>query len=141
MGVLDEMDLDNIPEEQPAEAGEHEVRIISAELYTGKESGKTSIRLMLSVQDAPDSPPVFDYWAIPTEADDTATSNRKRRRIRDGLQAFGLTKDAPFDDWVGCTTWALLAIEQDNRGEPRNVVKRYIGGGQKAEKTNSYIPF
>lgn len=127
MGILDEMELDNLPEEKALPDGEYEVVILSAEEYIGKESGKMSIRVILSVPDEPEAQDIFHYISLPQPDDTEKTRFRKMRRIRDFLDAFGLTKADPYDLWVGHKSWALLKQEMDNHGEPRNSVVRFLG--------------
>lgn len=127
MGILDNMDLENLPEEKPLQDGEYEVQIISAEEYIGKNSGKTSIRVILSVPGEADAQDIFHYLSLPQDGDDPKTANRKMRRIRDFLQAFSLTKNTPYEDWTAHKSWAILKTEEDDKGEMRNSVTRFLG--------------
>lgn len=127
MGILEGMDFDNLPEERALPDGEYEVQIMSAEEYVGKESGKTSIRVILTVPGEADAQDIFQYLALPQEGDDPKTVNRKKRRIRDFLQAFDLTPSTPYEDWYGHKSWALVKQEEDNHGEMRNTVTRFLG--------------
>lgn len=127
MGILENMNFDNLPEEQPLPDGEYEVMIVSAEEYIGKTSGKTSIRVILTVPGEADSQDIFTYLSLPQDGDDAKTANRKLRRIRDFLNAFDLTQSTPYDDWAGHKSWAVLKQTTDQNGEPRSDVVRFLG--------------
>ena len=135
MGILEGMDFNNIPEEKALPDGEYEVRITSAEEYIGKQSGKTSIRVILMVPGEVDAQDIFFYLSLPQEGDDPKSVNRKKRRIRDFLQAFDLTPTTPYEDWYGHKSWALVKQEEDQNGEMRNAIVRFLG-----RSDNSNLP-
>lgn len=136
MGILDSMDFENLQEEKPLTDGEYEVQIMSAEEYIGKQSGKTSIRVILTVPGEADAQDIFHYLSLPQDGDDPKTANRKMRRIRDFLEAFGLSKSTPYEDWVGHKSWAILKTEEDDKGEPRNTITRFLGRSDNSNITN-----
>lgn len=141
MGILENMDLDNIPDEVALPDGEYEVMILDAGEYLGKESGKTSIRVVLSVPGEVEAQDIFHYIALPQEGDDLKTVQRKQRRIRDFLAAFDLTKNMDYVDWQGHKSWAILKQENDRNGEPRNSVVRFLGRSDNTGATKTDIPF
>lgn len=128
MSVLENMDFENLPDITALPNGEYQVAIISAEDYLGKESGKSSIKVVLDVPAEATADAIYHYIALPSPDDDEKTRIRKMNRIKQFLQAFGLSKNMPYNEWIGHTTWALLAQEEDRQGELRNTVRKFIGG-------------
>lgn len=126
MGILSGFDFDSIPEVGAAPQGEYEVTIVDAGDYVGKESGKQSIRVVLDIPSEVAADSIYHYLSLPMEGDEEKTKFRKLKRIKDFLQAFGLSQEQDYEDWKGATAWALVDVEEDNHGEPRNVVKRFI---------------
>lgn len=148
MGILDTMNFEALPEEKPVPDGEYEVMIQTAEEYIGKTSGKTSIRIILSLPGEADAEDIFHYLSLPQDGDDPKTANRKMRRIRDFLQAFDLTKEMPYHEWSGRKSWAILKTEADQNGELRNSVTRFLGrsdnssvGQSESFASEDYKPF
>lgn len=127
MGVLENLDLDNVPELCAVAEGEYELRIVDAGDHVSKSSGQNMIRLMLEIQGEPDAEPIFHYIALPQPDDDDRKRNAKLRRIKEFLAAFGQDQQSEYSDWIGATGWALIGSETDDRtGAPRNNVKRFI---------------
>lgn len=126
MGVLDQFDLDNVPELEILPEGEEQVMIVSAEDYVGQTSGKVSIKVILSFPEHANASDIFHYIAIPAPEDDERTKNNKLRRANKFLAAFGLTKQDDYADWCGKTAWALIGQEPDNNGEMRNTIKNFV---------------
>lgn len=127
MGVLANFDLQNVPELEVLPEGEEQVLIKSAEEYVGQTSGKLSIRVILSFPAHANADDVFHYLSIPTPEDDEKTKNNKLRRINGFLKSFGLSDTADdYDTWQGKTAWALIGQEEDQNGEMRNTIKRFV---------------
>ena len=127
MGVLENLDLDNVPELAAVAEGEHEVRITDAGALVSKTSGKNMIRLVLEIQGEPDADTIYHYVTLPQFDDDERTKNNKLRRIKEFLAAFNLDQASEYSDWIGQVGWALIGQEADNRtGAPRNTIKRFI---------------
>lgn len=127
MGVLENLDLDNVPELSAVAEGEYEVRILDAGDHVSKTSGQNMIRLVLEIQGEPDAETIYHYVTLPQFDDDERRKNGKLRRIKEFLSAFGFDKQSDYADWIGATGWALIGSEMDDRtGAPRNNVKRFI---------------
>lgn len=127
MGVLENLDLDNVPELCAVAEGEYELRIVDAGDHVSKSSGQNMIRLMLEIQGEPDAELIFHYITLPQPDDDDRKRNAKLRRIKEFLAAFGQDQQSEYQDWIGATGWALIGSETDDRtGSPRNNVKRFI---------------
>lgn len=127
MGVLENLDLDNVPELCAVVEGEYEVRIVHAGDHVSKTSGQNMIRLMLEIQGEPDAELIFHYITLPQPDDDDRKRNAKLRRIKEFLAAFGQDQQSEYNDWIGATGWALIGSETDDlTGSPRNNVKRFI---------------
>lgn len=126
MGILSQFDLDNVPELTAVPAGEYEVCIIEASDYVGKESGKQSIRVVFEILNEPNAQNVYHYIGLPNSDDDEKVANSKLRRAKQFLQAFDLSSDDDYAEWVGRMSWALLGIEDDRNGEARNRIVNFI---------------
>ena len=127
MGVLENLDLDNVPELSAVAEGEYEVRIIDAGDHVSKTSGQNMIRLVLEIQGEPDAETIYHYITLPQFDDDERKKNGKLRRIKEFLAAFNLDQASEYSDWIGQVGWALIGSETDDRtGSPRNNVKRFI---------------
>lgn len=127
MGILDSFDLDNVPETSAVPEGEYEAVIVDAGDHVGKASGKSSIRIVVDLPGEANSETIYHYLALPTPDDDEKSRNRKLRRIKEFLNAFRLSQNDDYSDWVGHKTWALVGVEEDAQsGLPRNTLKRFI---------------
>lgn len=133
MSILQDLDLTNIPEEAAVADGEYEVMITSAEEYIGKTSGKLSIRVILSIPSEANAQDIFHYISIPQQSDDPKTVARKKRRIKEFLDAFSLTPDMPYQTWIGHRSWALIKQETSPDGELRNTIVRFLGRSDNSE--------
>lgn len=127
MGILDDLDLENVPELQAVPEGEYEVRIMDASDYISKASGHNMIKVVLEIVGEPNAETIYHYITLPQVDDDEKKRNGKLRRIKEFLTAFDLPQQSEYSDWVGKTAWALIGQEVDDRtGSPRNTVKRFI---------------
>lgn len=127
MGLLDDLDLENVPELEAVPEGEYEVRIMAADTHVSKTSGQTMIKVVLEIVGQPNADTIYHYITLPQVDDDERKRNGKLRRIKEFLSAFGLSQQSDFPEWLGQTAWALIGQEADDRtGLPRNVVKRFI---------------
>lgn len=127
MGVLENLDLDNVPELSAVADGEYEVRIMDAGDHVSKNTGNNMVRLVLEILGEPNADTIYHYITLPQMDDDERKRNGKLRRIKDFLAAFGLDQQSDYADWIGATGWALIGSEEDERtGNPRNNVKRFI---------------
>lgn len=141
MGILNDINLDNIPEEKVLPDGEYEVQILEAGEYIGTQSGKVSIRVILQVLGEGDVQDIFIYLGVPKSEDDARTVNRKLRRIRDFLSSFGISQSADYQEWKGKRAWAFVTVGQDQNGEPRNDIKRFIGSTSRPSSGTDTLPF
>lgn len=129
MGILDQLDLESVPEVQAVAEGEYEVRIMDAGDYVSKASGQNMIKVVLEIVGEPDSDPIYHYITLPQFDDDERKKNNKLRRIKVFLEAFQLDQHSEYSDWIGQVGWALIGAETDEQsGEPRNNIKRFICG-------------
>lgn len=127
MGVLDNLDLDNVPELGAVAEGEYELRIVDAGDYTSKTSGQAMIRVVLEIVGEANAEALYHYLTLPQFDDDEKRKNGKLRRIKEFLSAFGIDQKSEYADWNGSTAWALLSANPDDRdGRLRNDVKRFI---------------
>lgn len=127
MGILADFDLNSVPETSAVSEGEYEAVIVEAGEHVGKTSGKTSIRVVLDLPGEANADTIYHYLSLPTGDDDEKTRNRKLRRIKEFLSAFGLSQEEDYSDWTGHQAWALVGVEEDTQtGQPRNIIKRFI---------------
>ena len=127
MGILADFDFENLPETSAVQEGEYEGIIVDAGEHTGKTSGKTSIRVVLDLPGEANAETIYHYLSLPTPDDDEKARNRKLRRIKEFLQAFGLSQQEDYADWIGHKAWALVGVEEDQQtGQPRNIIKRFL---------------
>lgn len=127
MGILADLDLDNVPELVVVPEGEYELRIVEAGDHISKTTGQNMVRLVLVVESEPNAENIYHYISLPQVEDDERKRNGKLRRIRDFLAAFGLPQQSEYSEWVGATGWALVGSEVNERtGEPVNSIKRFI---------------
>lgn len=125
MGVLNDLDLENVPEESAVPEGEYELRIVDAKDHVSKTSGKPSINVVFVIDSEPNSQLIYHYMSLPTPDDDDRSSNSKKRRIKDFLTVFGLSPQSEYEEWIGLTGWALVEVD-DRTEEPRNAIRRFI---------------
>lgn len=127
MGILADLDLDNVPELVVVPEGEYELRIVEAGDHISKTTSQNMVRLVLVVESEPNAENIYHYISLPQVDDDERKRNSKLRRIKDFLAAFGLPQQSEYGDWVGATGWALVGSEVNERtGEPTNSIKRFI---------------
>ena len=127
MGVLENLDLENVPELSAVAEGEYEVRIMDAGDHVSKTSGQNMIRVVLEIVGEPEAETLYHYITLPQFDDDERKKNGKLRRIKEFLSAFNLDQQSEYPEWIGLTGWALIGSETDERtGDPRNNVKRFI---------------
>jgi hypothetical protein len=127
MGVLENLDLENVPELSAVAEGEYEVRIMDAGDHVSKTSGQNMIRVVLEIVGEPEAETLYHYITLPQFDDDERKKNGKLRRIKEFLSAFNLDQQSEYPEWIGLTGWALIGSETDERtGAPRNNVKRFI---------------
>ena len=127
MGILADLDLDNVPELVVVPEGEYELRIVEASDHISKTTGQNMVRLVLVVESEPNAENIYHYISLPQVEDDERKRNSKLRRIKDFLTAFGLPQQSEYSEWVGATGWALVGSEVNERtGAPTNSIKRFI---------------
>lgn len=127
MGILSDLDLNNVPDLEAVAEGEYELRIMDAGDHVSKTSGQNMIRLVLEIQGEPNAETVYHYLTLPQPDDDEKRANAKKRRLKEFCAAFGIDQNSDYADWIGLTAWTLVGTEVDDRdGRNRNVVKRFI---------------
>lgn len=127
MSLVSLLDLDNVPDQAPVEAGEYELKILSCEVQESKKDpSKENIVAVMEILGQPNASNIFRYLALPHASDDEKTSLAKRRFAKEFFQAFGATPDEVGTDSIkGKTAWALLSV-REYEGREMNEIKKFI---------------
>lgn len=133
MSFLDIPTENELPEQAPASAGEHELRIIGMERKQGnsKKDGAPydSINIALEVIDELDRKAIYHTIFLPKSDDAPDRRDQALRRIRYFQQAFKLPSQIDLDNldmYAGYTGFGLLELEQNEEYGDRNRVKRFV---------------
>jgi len=109
--------LDDAKEPEVAPEGAYDLVIDQATWYTGKTSGKKSIRCIILFDGHPEYQPIFHYVSIPNENDDSEMVGKKLLMVKRFLTLFGVPFDGSgfnVDDLPGQR--ALCNVQQENDG-------------------------
>lgn len=116
----DVQDLEVLPE------GEYKLQITSVEVKDNKAG--TGSNLVMRFEVDPEAHPmaadIYTYLGLPNNSDTPKDRIKKQGRIARVCQAFGYREpQLDTDRLVGRTAWGRLTIEQDDKGENRNVLQ------------------
>lgn len=105
------------------EAGEHELRILAAEIHTGKTSGKDMIKVRLEFVAEPTAVDFNHFIMLPHNDMDEKQHNRTLYRLKQMEEALDISlNDLDLDDLVGRTFWAQTSVEEyEGQDQPRFV--------------------
>ena len=123
------VNLDDIKEPEPVQAGEYKLQIISATAKKSK-AGKDMISLMLEFLDEPNAAPVFHNLIMsPNEKAD----HLRLLDIKNFCQAFDVdySRDIDSDALTGLSGWAFVEVEEpseQNNQRRQNRIKRWVVG-------------
>jgi len=129
MSSLMDLALNDLPDRKPVPAGEQYRLLITKAEYVDNAAGDgKNIRVILEIADPPyPTENIFHYLALPKDSDDGIKVERKKRMIKEFLQAFDMDPAMPPEpiDWAGKEGWAILGVEEFE-GVLSNRVKRLI---------------
>lgn len=119
-------DLSDVPELSPVPADEeYDLRIIKAQDVTSDNTGRSGIMLIAEIKDVENAENIFHRIWLPMEGDDEAKQMVMWRMIKEFMTALGLDPSgAETEDFQGLEFSAIIGVEDDNNGRPRNFIKR-----------------
>lgn len=124
MPLLD-MDLDNVIAPRILEEGEANLRVIGVEEGQSKKTGEDYLRIRLDPFEEVGANEIAVYLMLPNANNDAKTSNKRRYRIKEFMDAIGATS-MDTDHWLGETCWAILGVQTSEEYGDQNTVKRFI---------------
>ena len=135
MSLLD-LNLENIPEIKIHDADtEALLRVISAKVQEKKSrAGEEMIALILDDPTDELIDDIYCYLSIPSDGlqeDEPKKAAKQLARIRDFYTCFNIDPAGGVDmdkDVVGQTGTCLVGIEDDQTGQSRNNIRRFITG-------------
>ena len=119
------------------EDGETELRILSAEVKAGRESGKQYVNIRFEAPDTPEAEDIFHIMMLPSadvsdfkdENDMKKQNNKRLLAFRDFYNAFGIDGSREVDiqhDLKGAVGRGLIATKDDPEYGEKNVIKRFL---------------
>lgn len=119
--------IDEVPQVELAEDGQHEVEIVRAVEFTS-QNGNTLWRLGLRITDVDTAPDMNEILMVnPEEMDDPRKAAQAGTKLRKFAQSFGLDGGEEAADVVGAVGNAIIGSKDDEyRGERVNYVKAYV---------------
>lgn len=128
MSIID-FNIDSVQDLVTLPDGEHELRIIAAEIYKKEGTNRQSIKVSFKAQGEPNAATIYQYIGIPGGDDDEEKRENKKRQLKSFCEAFNVDLSSggiDTDTLPGLTGWAVLATEADPQYGDRNVVKRFV---------------
>lgn len=118
--------LDDVPQLELAEDGQHDIRIISAREFES-QAGRQCWRIKFRVEDKDNAQDFNELLAFPMEGDDTRKAANMGERVRKFIQAFGLKEGMGPDDVIDRTASAILGTKYDDYLEAdTNYIRQYL---------------
>jgi len=125
-----DMTFDDTFEYKSMPAGEHQLRVLDAEVKDQKpEKGTGSfIQLKFEVLGEDTAKDIYHVMMLPTPQDDKKKANNRKLAVIHLMKAIGAEVKSPFDpkEWIGNTGWAILEEETDPEYGTRNRVRRFV---------------
>lgn len=122
-------DLNDVPDLQLLEEGEHELRIVKTEDKVSSK-GTPMIAVQFEAVNEPNAATIFEYFTLPLEEDDERTRNNKLRRVKNMAICFSIPS-MEINSWVGCTGFCAVRIEAGTDGyEDKNRIAKFLGAGR-----------
>lgn len=128
---LIDINVADTPDLVALEAGEYEVKVERAEIRTSQKTGGNFIMLLLSVPAEPNAKLINHIMMLPTQDDDERKAQNRRRAIKEACQAFDVEMTPPInvENFVGQSSFAILAEEEDAEYGTQNRVRRFVTPG------------
>ena len=122
---LFDLPIEDAKEREPVPEGEYELMIYNATEAVAS-TGRPMINLSLQVLNEPDASLVFHNITGLMDADDEQKRNTILLIGKRFCEGFGIETPINVLDLPGKTGRALLTIEEDQNGIPRNRIKRVL---------------
>jgi hypothetical protein len=133
-----------VNEQQPVASGRYTVRVVSADPDYVGQTGKSSIKLQLSIDEHDDAPLISHFISLPSEGDDSDKAAFKMLMMKRFLVAFSVPfEDNGFDpaELVGTSATVDVVLgEPDAKGNVYNQLgflpklRDEVSGGRKSKK-------
>lgn len=124
-----DFNMDDVKELVLLPDGEHELQIVSAELYFNEKKNSRSIKTQFKAINDPNAQRIYQYIGIPSPSDDEEKIENKKRQMKSFVEAFQVDLSGggiDTDTLVGLTGWAILGMEADPQYGDKNVIKRFV---------------
>ena len=127
MSLID-LNLGDVPDQEPVPEGQYTLRIANAEVRTSGKTGGQYLYVLNEIEGEPNALPISKTFMFPTAQDDEATVMTRNRRLKRFLEAVGLDPTQPFEpqDLIGQTYSAFLGVEETDEYGTRNYIKRLL---------------
>lgn len=128
--ILD-LALDQVPELTMIPEGEALLRCVKAEVKMKKDGTGRYLNLQLEDAKLGDSTDdVYAMLALPGEGDAPKAAIKKKQRLIEAMQAFGVPISASLnpESFVGCEAWANIAHQEDETYGNKANVQRFLVG-------------
>lgn len=121
-------DLSDIPEQAPvAEGVEYDLRITKVKDVVSNKTGREGIMLICEVIGEENAESVFERLWLPMDGDDETKARTMWRMVKEFLISIGAPTDGlDASELEGIEFSAILGIENDDKGRPRNFIQRVI---------------
>lgn len=126
---LIQFNIDEVQDLVVLPEGEHQVSILSAELYQkAGELVKQSIKLTFKALNEPNAQLINEFLSLPNNQDDETSRGFKERRIKSFCQCFQVDLSGggiQLETLPGLTGFVILSVENDEKYGDSNRIKRY----------------
>lgn len=122
------LDFGGVYEPQTVIEGEYQLRVLSAEVKTSKNTGGDFIQVKMDIPSEPKSKDVTHVMMLPTQKDDAKQKNSRLAAIQNFLKACGYDNVDNINEVVGATPWAILGEEESEGFGKQNRVKKFVLG-------------
>jgi hypothetical protein len=121
-------DLSDIPEQAPvAEGVEYDLRITKVKDVVSNKTGREGIMLICEVIGEENAESVFERLWLPMDGDDETKARTMWRMVKEFLISIGAPTDGlDASELEGIEFSAILGIENDDKGRPRNFIQRVV---------------
>lgn len=119
--------IDDVPQMQLAEDGEHELEITNAAEFYGQKSGRLCWRVRFRTLDQEDAEDFSEVLAFPEDTDEPRTARLLGSKIRAFMESFGLNGGMEAADTIGATGRGIVARQEAYNGDgEENCIKKFL---------------
>lgn len=122
-----DLNLDEVPELAMIPVGDHKIRCASADVRRKKDGTGTYINLRCESSADPMTDDIYVRVGLPSDQDDQKTVIRKKQRLVEMLQAFGITPGSSLnvESLVGQEAWVIIKHVEDPEYGNKAEVERF----------------